>query len=225
MSQAISHRIGISTAIEIIKEACLVIHEALSEVFLQAPDKTGWRNIAKGFKNIWNLANCIGAVDGKHIFIKATSKSVSYYFNYKKFFSIVLLACCNHKYELTCVDVGAFGGESDGGIWSRSEMGKRVENGTMGIPPETPKLPNSDVKTPYFFVGDEAFKLTKTMMRPYPGRHLEPTKRIFNYRLSRARRCIENAFGILCARWCVLNRRIGFEPETVKSIVMACVSP
>lgn len=162
-------------------------------------------------------------MDGKHIGIKAPSKSGSYYFNYKKFFSIVLLACCNHKYEFTCVDIGAFGGESDGGIWSRSEMGQRVENGEMDIPPESPNLPNSNVKTPYFFVGDEAFKLAKNMMRSYPGRHLEPDRRVFNYRLSRARRCIENAFGILCARWGVLNRRIGFEPDTVKSIVTACV--
>lgn len=220
---AISHRIGISTAREIIKTTCVVIQQGLSDVFLRPPNKTGWRNIAKGFKEFWNLPNCIGAVDGKHINIKAPKNSGSCYFNYKKFFSIVLLAVCNHKYEFTCVDIGAFGGESDGGIWSRSDMGKCFENGTMDTPSENPNLPNSDIKTPHYLVGDEAFRMTNYTMRPYPGRDLDDDKKIFNYRLSRARQCIENAFGILGARWRVLDRRIGFQPVTVKSIVIATV--
>jgi len=50
---------------------------------------------------------------------------------------------------------------------------------------------------PYVFVGDEAFPLKKYFMRPYPGRLINSQeKKVFNYRLSRARRVVENAFSM-----------------------------
>jgi len=61
-------------------------------------------------------------------------------------------------------------------------------------------LPNTNITTHYAFVGDEAFPLKLYMLRPYSRDNLTDAQRIFNYRLSRARRVIENAFGILTVR-------------------------
>lgn len=220
---SVAHRISEATVREIITKTCVAIVEALGKVYVSPPNRVAWRNIAAGFRDVWNLPNCIGAIDGKHISITAPNNSGSLYFNYKKFFSIVLLATCDHNYQFTQVDIGAYGSESDGGVFSRSRFGQDLIAGKLNIPEETPFLPGSNVATPYFFVGENAFKMSKNMLRPFSGKQLSDEQRIYNYRLSRARRCIENAFGILAARWRVLNNRIGFQPEYVKSIVMAAV--
>ncbi|XP_036144267.1 uncharacterized protein LOC118646081 [Monomorium pharaonis] len=89
---------------------------------------------------------------------------------------------------------------SDGGIWT---LGSALKEGSVNLP--LPRLlPNSNIIFPHFS-GDEAFPLKTYMMRPYPKKNLCGRKRIFNYRLSRARRVIENSFGILTTKWRVLR--------------------
>lgn len=57
-------------------------------------------------------------------------------------------------------------------------------------------------------------------MRPYPGQELDVSKRIFSYRLSRARRIVENTFGILSQKFKIYNRRIQAKPENVDYIII-----
>jgi len=73
-----------------------------------------------------------------------------------------------------------------------------------------------------FFVGD-AFQLTRKIMKLYADRNLNQSQKIFNYRLSRARRTIENAFEILVSRWKIFRKPIYMNPAIVDNIVIACV--
>lgn len=215
-----SYCIGKSTMSSMLKETCMALWRCLKDKYLLLPTTAvQWKNIASGFSSDWQLKNCIGALDGKHVRIQAPKHSGSEFYNYKGYFSIVLLAVCDSKYKFTMVDVGASGHQSDGGILRNSKFWKYLTQGKLNIP-NTPV--ENGYHIPFYFVGDEAFPLRTDLMRPYPGKMLPKEKAIFNYRLSRGRRTIENAFGILANRWRILRREINLNIETAKTVVLAC---
>ena len=86
-------------------------------------------------------------------------------------------------------------------------------------------LPGTIVLFPYVFVGDETFPLSSYMIRPFSEKNDRMTddERIFNYRLSRARRVIENTFGILKVKWQILHFCISCSPKNAELIIKALV--
>jgi len=159
-------------------------------------------------------------MDGKHILIRPPANSGSYYFNYKSNFSIVLMALVDAHYKFIYVDVGCNGRISDGGVFKNCSLQRAFDDNSLHIPQPEP-LPGQRIPTPFVIVADDAFPLKSYIMKPYPRNHLSREKRIFNYRLSRARRISENAFGILSNCFRVFMTPICLEPAKVESIVMA----
>jgi len=102
-------QIGKSTAYNIVRETCDAIANLLSAIYLSPPTQQEYQNIAHNFWRRWNLPNCIGALDGKHIKIQCPPNTGSQYFNYKQFFSIVLMATCDANYCFTSIHVGDYG--------------------------------------------------------------------------------------------------------------------
>lgn len=186
--------------------------------------KNHFKQIEKDFWEKWNIPNCVGSIDGKHVRIKSPHHSGSLYFNYKNYFSIVLLAVVDANYKFIAVDVGSYGKEGDSNIFQKSAMGREISRNNFNIP-EPKNLPGTNEILPHFLIGDEAFALNSYMMKPYPRRvaAADHQKEIYNYRLCRARRVSENAFGLLCQVFRIFYTPIAILPETCNDLIItAC---
>lgn len=119
------------------------------------------------------------------------------------------------------VHTGINGRISDGGVLQETKFYEKLINDKLHFPrPETPC--GTQFRLPYTFVGDEAFPLLENLMKPYAQKNLKKEERIFNYRLSRARRIVENAFGIMASRFRIFHTDIAIDIENVDAIVLAC---
>ncbi len=213
---ALSFRIGHTTVHKILYETCDIIWSTLKSEVLQVPSTEKWISISEAFETQWNFPKCLGSIDGKHIAIKSPKNSGSSYFNYKGFHSIVLLAIADANYTFVLIDIGAPGRNSDGGVWSNSSISSLLEsNDSM--------LPKSESGLPFAFVADDAFQLKTYIMKPYSRRNLDFEEKVFNYRLSRARRTVENAFVILSARWRIFHRTLDTSPSHAVTVTKSCI--
>jgi len=166
----------------------------------------------------WNLPHCLGAIEGKHIVIQSPNKSGTEYFNYKNTFSIVLTALVYANYNFIFVNVGCQGRISDSGVYQNTDMWKKFENGQLMLSVDEPLDAETNIIFPYVFLVDSAFALNKHMMKPYYGVHDKGNGK----RVSRARRVVENAFGIMASVFRVFRRPILLNPNKVTNVTMMC---
>lgn len=167
-----------------------------------------WKRVALGFENRWNFAHTCGALDGKHVAIRKPPGGGSNYFNYKKFHSIVLMAVVDYS-TTSCmwmwahleVLVMAVFGKKQGleRTWKVEQQACLIQN----------LCQEKTARTSH---------MRWLLMKPL---HYGPG---FNYRLSRARRVVENYFGILANRFRCLLKTMEQRPKNVESMVYAaCV--
>ena len=88
----------------------------------------GGKDIAQTFSDRWNFHHCLGALDGKHIRIKAPANCGSEFYNYKGYNSIVLLALVDGNYKFRRVEVGAGGASSDAQIWNTCSLKEAIDD-------------------------------------------------------------------------------------------------
>ena len=204
-----------------------VVCQAIIDVYMpevlkcpRTPEE--WKVISDGFSRRWNYHNCCGAIDGKHIAIQKPANAGSQFFNYKKFHSIILMAVSDANYKFVYVDIGAEGSAGDAGTWYQASLNTAIDTGTAGFPPAA-ALPNDDRDIPFHLVGDDAFALKTWLMKPYAHRGQVDHEKIFCYRLSRARRVVENAFGLLVAVFRIFTTTIMLRPSVVKTLTLCGV--
>lgn len=214
---------GATTVCKIVHEIVSVLWDVLQPIHMPVPTEEDFMKIADDFYELWNFPHCVGAIDGKHVEIKCPKHSGSMFYNYKHYFSMVLQGTVDANYKFVNIDVGSYGHQSDGGTFRISAINRMLQIGTPKIPQDR-ELPGTSVHMPYVLIADDAYPLQKHVLKPYSGRNLQADEEYFNMRLSRARRVVECAFGIIFSKWRILGKSIETNVSMADNIVKAiCV--
>ncbi|KAL7297028.1 hypothetical protein TKK_0009457 [Trichogramma kaykai] len=215
---ASSFMTGDSTVSEILHETMEQLWDVFQPLHMPVPTSQSFLDISNGFYDEWSIPHCIGSIDGKHFRIKKPAHSGSLFYNYKKYFSMVLQAVVDAKKRFIVIDVAKYGSMSDAGIFRVSLLKKDIVTGLLELPSPS-KFPNSNVESPYYLIGDGAYPLKPYLMKPYGKRILSPEESTYNRRFSRARCIVENAFGAIAQKWQILHTTMQHSPETVEKII------
>jgi len=135
-----SFRLGISTIHYIIKEVCEAVWKTMAPLHMPVPPTEMLLATSNKFCLKWNFPNCVGSIDGIHIRLKCPSNSGSMYYNYKKYYSVVLQVLADARYRCIAIDVGAYGKQSDSGIFCHSSLYQLLSNNNFNMP-HAKKLP------------------------------------------------------------------------------------
>ena len=126
------------------------------------------------------------------------------------------------EYKFLWVNVESRGSSSDAQIFNHSKLRRKIENDTLGLPLPEPLGPGGP-NLHYFLLADDTFALMPWLVNPYSRRQQTREERIASYRISRGRRVVENAVGILMGRFRVLLTTMEQRPEVVRDIVLTYI--
>ena len=88
----------------------------------------------------WNFPKCVGSIDGKHIWLKCPSNSGSMHYNCKHYCIIVPQGLSDARNRFIAIDVGAYGKQSDGGIYRHISLYQLLSSNNFNMP-NARKLP------------------------------------------------------------------------------------
>lgn len=106
---------------------------------------------------------------------------------------------------------------SDGGVLELTSFNRNLRR-------NKPTNDSTKENLNFVIIGDEAFALHQYILKLYAQKELNYEKKVFTYRLARARNVVENAFGLLASRFRILHTYLAMTPTKINYIVLAaCV--
>lgn len=131
-------------------------------------------------------------MDGSHIPVPAPSgRDAHAYFNYKGFFSVILLAIVDNAGFFRWMVAGPPGSAGDAGVWRWTEQSKDI-----AAEQSLPEAQRTRICRNRFILGDSAFPNCSWLLTPYDAA-VTRLQRFFNYKHSQTRFIVEHAFGRL----------------------------
>lgn len=221
--RTIAHLFGVSrsTICVIVQETCSAIVTVLMKTYIAFPKDGALRAVVNGFENKWGFPQCVGSIDGSHIPISAPELNHTDYYNRKGWYSMIIQAVVDHEYLFRDICVGWPESVHDARVFVNSQIYKTITEDC--ILESEPCRTILGEQIPLCIVGDSAYPIQTWLMKPFAhNTSLTAQQKCFNYRLSRARIVVENAFGRLKARWRRLLKRNDMAVEHIPTVISAC---
>ena len=205
---------------EIVHETTQSIVSVLLKHYLYFLTGAQLDDVIHGFESKWGFPQCAGAIDGSHIPVRAPTLNHTDYYNRKGWYSIIIQAVVDHNYIFRDVCIGWPGSVHDSQVLANSTLYQKATSQKI-LNGHSKQIMGNDI--PAVLVGDSGYPLLTWLMKPYAHNTcLTRAQRSYNYRLSRARTVVENAFGCLKARWRRLLKPNDMLIENVPNLVAAC---
>jgi hypothetical protein len=162
--------------------------------FIQWPQGQDIHRVVQRFNEHTQFPNIVGLIDGTHIEIPCQRNDPSFIDRHHTA-SMHLQAICDYDMVFRDIYFGHAGSMHDANVFSRSPIYSFL------------KSPNTNLNPNWHILGDSAYPLEEFLMKPYRDNgNLNAVQRNFNISLSSVRVRVENAFGLLRAKW----RRLRF---------------
>ena len=219
--------LGKSTVHDILRQVCTTISEQFGHLIAWP---TGQRlvRIATAFKAKQWFPNCIGAIDGSHIYIAAPTNTIvaADHRNRNKSFSILLQAVVDSRCFFTSVNTGPPGSLHDSAHFKSTELYRKVEEGVMGGFHDDPLTWESGLPFPPYLVADRGYPLLSWCITPFKlgpmGTPLSEEEVWFNRKHSSTRICVERGFGILKSRFKEIGTKTSLKLDFIPTVVHCC---
>jgi hypothetical protein len=206
----------------IIRRVCYVrTHDLGPNLYIKLPQsEEEVKTLSSKFYVKHGFPQCLGAIDGTHIFIKRPGDSPTDYLNRKNRYSLNVQAVCDYRYCFTDVVVKWPGSVHDARMFSNSKINhlfRQNENFKC-----LEQIVDDEDPVPVCILDDPAYPLLPFLMKDFPGGGNTVQQQYFGWRLSSARMVIECAFGRLKARFGILRREMDINIADLPYVIYAC---
>ena len=219
--------IGKSTVHQILRQVCSALSMHFGHL-IAWPSGRRLARVTAAFQTKQWFPNCIGAIDGSHVYIQAPPNSIvaADHRNRNKSFSILLQGVVDSKCHFTSVNIGHPGSLHDSAHFKSSELYRRVEEGIMGGFHDDPLTLPAGLPFPPYIVADRGYPLLSWCITPFKtgpmGLPLTKEELWFNKKHSSTRMSVERGFGILKARFKEIGSKTSLKLEFLPTVVHSC---
>ncbi|KAL0015455.1 hypothetical protein SO802_002524 [Lithocarpus litseifolius] len=163
---------------------------------------------------------CVGAIDGTHVSARPPANATQAHRDRKSLITTNVLCVCNMDMQFTFVHSGWKGSANDSRVFEEA-----ISDQKHGFPwPPTGSYYMVDSGLPIGTSFLPPHKSTRYHAQEFhsSGRRIISKKELYNYRHSSLRMVFERSFGVLKARFPILNLMPNFKPVRQHYVIVVC---